>query len=335
MKKTALITGVMGQDGSYLSELLLKKKYKVIGGYKKFNNWRHFKLNIHKKIIYKNLDVTKYEKITKFLKKYKIHEIYNFAGQSEVRKSNFITKNTILVNSLGTLNILENIKKLKKKIKFYQASSSEMFGNFKGRIVNENSKFFPETPYASSKAFSYFLVKNYRENFGIFACNGITFNHESPLRDIKFISKKITKQIYEISLNKRKLLRIGNLLTKRDWGYAKDYVKAIWLTMQQQRPDDFIIATGKIHTIRYFIEKTCALLNIKILWKKYKKNFVGINKKNNKIIISVDKKLYSKYDLRNYSADISKIKKIGWSPKTKLEKLINIMLKEEKKNNKF
>jgi GDPmannose 4,6-dehydratase len=330
MSKTALITGVMGQDGSYLSELLIKKKYRVIGGYHNFENWRHKELKIEKQIKYVHLDITNYNNIKKILLKYKVNEIYNFAGQSEVKKSNLVPKKTYKVNLIGTYNILENIRKIRKKIKFYQANSSEMFGKYKGKIVNENSKFFPETPYAKSKLFAHYLVKKYRENFKIFACNGIAFNHESPLRSEKFVSKKIIKQIYEIFLNKRKFMKIGNILTKRDWGYAKEYVGAFWLIMQQNRPDDFIIATSKINNIKYFIEQTCNLLKIRILWKTYKKNLVGINIKNKKIIIQIDKKHYSKYDLRNYKADISKIRKIGWSPKTKLKDLIKIMIKHEK-----
>lgn len=333
MGKIALITGVMGQDGSYLSEFLLKKKYKIIGGYKNFDNWRHLKLKIHKKIKYIKLDITNNNQVKKVLLNYEIDEIYNLAGQSQVRISNIIPKKTISVNALGTLHILENIKKLKKKIKFYQACSSEMFGKFNGKLVNEDTKFYPETPYATSKVFAYYLVKNYRENYNIFGCNGITFNHESSLRETKFISKKIIKEIYNIYLNKKKLMRVGNISTKRDWGYAKDYVKAMWLIMQQNRPKDFIIATGKTNSIKYFIEKTCNSLNIKILWKSHNGNLVGINKKNNKTIVVVDKKFFSKYDLRNYRADISKIKKIGWRPKTSLESLIKIMIKDEKKSN--
>jgi GDPmannose 4,6-dehydratase len=330
-KKIVLITGVMGQDGSYLSEFLLKKKYIVIGGYNNFNNWRHIKLKINKKINYEKLDITKYNNIKNILQKYKINEIYNLAGQSKVRKSNLIPKKTILVNSIGILNILENIKNYNNDIKLYQACSAEIYGNFKGKIINEKSKFSPETIYASSKLFSYNLTKNYRENFGLYACCGILFNHESPLREEEFVSKKIIRGINQIFLKKKKIIEIGNLETKRDWGYAKDYVKAMWLMMQQKKPDDYIVATGKVRNLKYLIEKTCSKFKIKVLWKKNNNQWIGINKSNNKVIIVSDRKLFSPYDVRNYKANISKIKKIGWLPKTNIDKLINIMVKDEKK----
>ena len=251
-KKIALITGASGQDGSYLIEFLLKKNYKVVAGDRRSSrndNWRHNFLNISNKVIYEDFDLTDIDSIYRLLKKYKFNEIYNLAAQSFVKTSFTTPISTSEVTGLGTLRILEMIRCLLPNCKFYQASSSEMYGNTTTQSQNENTSFNPRSPYAISKVFAHYATKNYRESHNIYACSGILFNHESPLRGEEFVTRKIVKNLCEIKIKKRKYLELGNLYAKRDWGYAKDYVEAMWKMMQKRKADDYVIATNKTFSI--------------------------------------------------------------------------------------
>ena len=264
-KKTALITGISGQDGAYLAKFLLKKNYKVIGTDRRSarsNNWRLIELNIENKVILEDLDITEINNLIRIFQKYNIDEIYNLAAQSFVKSSFDNPIQTSLVNAMAPLSFLEIIRNQKKKIKFYQASTSEMFGKHKINKQNEKTNFHPRSPYATSKTFAHYSVQNYREAYNIFAVSGILFNHESPLRGEEFITRKITIGLAKIMLGKQKKIKLGNIYAKRDWGFAGDYVEAMWKMMQNKIPKDYVIATGQNHSVKDFINMTTKILNL-------------------------------------------------------------------------
>ena len=331
--KTALITGVSGQDGAYLSKHLLEKGYRVIGGDRRAASntfWRLKKLNIFDQIEIVNLDICEFSNIFEVINKFKPDEIYNLAAQSFVGSSFDLPIVTSDSTATGTTRILESIKKIHPVCKFYQASSSEMFGKVHQTPQNEDTKFYPRSPYAVSKVYAHMMTINYREAYKMFCCCGILFNHESPLRGDNFVTKKIVSSLVRVSKNTQNYLDIGNLDAKRDWGYAKDYVEAMHLMLQHKKPEDFVIATGKSYSVRYFIEKVCELLDIKIEWKGKDKEEVGINKKNKKIIVKVNPKFYRPSEVDFLLGDYSKAKKIlSWEPKHDLDQLIEIMVNSE------
>ena len=334
-KKIALITGASGQDGSYLSEFLLKKNYKVVAGDRRSSrndNWRHNFLNISNKVIYEDFDLTDIDSIYRLLKKYKFNEIYNLAAQSFVKTSFTTPISTSEVTGLGTLRILEMIRCLLPNCKFYQASSSEMYGHTTTQSQNENTSFNPRSPYAISKVFAHYATKNYRESHNIYACSGILFNHESPLRGEEFVTRKIVKNLCEIKIKKRKYLELGNLYAKRDWGHAKDYVEAMWKMMQKRKADDYVIATNKTFSIKYFINECCKHLNIKLKWTGKGILEKGVDNKTKKIIVKINSKHFRPAEVSYLKGNYSKAKKeLNWYPKTSLSQLIKIMIKEELK----
>lgn len=329
MKKIALITGIGGQDAAYLANFLLTKNYKVIGSYrsKKKSTLNLKKLNIKNRIIYEKLDILEKKKIIKLIKKYKINEIYNLASQSYVNKSFNKPIETMKVNILGVLNLLESIKEFDPKIKFYQASSSEMFGNSKEKSQSELSNFYPESPYAISKLSGHYITRYYRNTHKLFAVSGILFNHESPLRDDNYVIKKIVNGLIEIKKKKKKYIELGNIYSKRDWGYAKEYVQQMWKMLQLKKPKDFVIATGKTYSIKQLINYTTQQLSMSVRW-----NGIGINEKlinleNNKIIIRINKELYRPSDIKYTRGNIQKAKKyLKWKPKTNLRELVKILI---------
>ena len=335
-KKVALITGGSGQDGSYLSELLLKKNYKVVVADRRSSrsdNWRHKFLGISNKIIYEHFDITDIESIRRIFEKYKFCEVYNLAAQSFVGSSFNTPISTADNTGLGCLRILEVIRNLKYKLKFYQASTSEMIGNSKSKIFDENAYFEPQSPYAVSKLFSHFITKNYRESYKIFACSGILFNHESPLRGEDFVTKKITKTLTEIKFGFKKILNLGNIYTKRDWGYAKDYMMAAWLMLQQKKADDYVIATNTSYSVKDFINESCKYLNLKIKWIGKDLNEKAINLYNNKVIIRINKNFFRPSEVYNLKGNYKKARKhFNWKPETTFKKLIKIMINYEIKN---
>ena len=338
-KKIAIITGVTGQDGSYLTECLLQKNYLVIGCRRRSSSIQSsFRID---KFLFKSknfklryLDLTDSSNINSVLKEFKPDEVYNLGAQSHVGVSFNQPEYTCNVNGLGTLRILEAIRlqKLEKKTKFYQASSSEMFGDCRVKPQDENTRLSPDSPYGISKVFAYHTVQNYRKSFGIFACNGILFNHESPLRGDFFVTKKIVKGLVEISKSKKKFLSLGNLNSKRDWGHAKDYVEAMWKILQHKKPDDFVIGTGKQYSIRDFVIKVGKKLGLKIRFKGKGIKEYGIDQFDNKII-RVDKKYLRPSDVTNLLADTKKAKKyLNWSTDIGLDKLIDEMIVYELNN---
>ena len=332
--KKALITGVSGQDGAYLAKFLLNKNYKVIGTTKsltRINKWRLKKLNIEKKIIYTQLNLHNKKSIDKVFKKFKFDEFYNFAGHSFVATSFKNALNTANNTGIGVVRILENIRKKNNKIKFYQATSSEIFGGSKTIYQNEKSSYNPKNPYAISKLFAHLITGNYREYYNIFAVSGILFNHESPLRGEEFLTKKIARGLIKIINGKQKFIEVGNLDSKRDWGYAKEFVEVMWKMMQQKKPEDFVISFGKAYSVKYFIDLCLKELNIKGKWigKNEKRKFVT---KENKTIIKVNHKYIRKKDYKLIIGDSTKAKKkLNWKPKINIKKLVKIMINEEKK----
>ena len=332
-KKTALITGISGQDGAYLAEFLLKKNYRVIGIERRSArnlNWRLEKLSISDKIIIEDSDIKEVNNLIRIFQKYKVHEVYNLAAQSFVKSSFDNPIETTLVNAVGTLNLLETIRNQNAKIKFYQASTSEMFGEHGKKKQNELTNFHPRSAYATSKTFSHFTVQNYREAFKMFAVNGILFNHESPLRGEEFITRKISLGLAKIISGKQKILKLGNIYAKRDWGYAKDYVEAMWKMLQVKKPEDFVIATGKTYSVKEFINKSVKILNLNTKWvgNGLNEKLIDLNKK--KPIIIIDKSYFRPAEVNILRGDYSKAKRIlKWSPKTNLDDLAKIMLKSD------
>lgn len=331
--KTALITGISGQDGAYLANFLLKKKYKIIGLDRRSSRddrWRLDFFNISQEIIFEYSDLTETSSLERIFKKYSINEVYNLGAQSFVGSSFDTPITTSNANALGCLRMLEVIRNQKRKIKFYQASTSEMFGDVKVSRQNEKTSFNPQSPYAISKLFAYHITKNYRESYGIFTTNGILFNHESPLRGEEFVTRKITIGLAKILLGKSNIIILGNLYSKRDWGFAGDYVEAMWKMMQAKIPEDYVVATGQTYSVKDFINIASNYCGFKILWRGKGVNEVGISSKTKKIIIRVDKKNFRPAEVNYLKGDYSKIKKkLKWKPKMKFKQLVKIMMEEE------
>ena len=337
-KKIALILGITGQDGSYLAEFLLKKNYFVHGIKRRTstpntNRIDHIfdPINFNNKnLIMHHGDLSDSGSLYRIINNVNPDEIYNLAAQSHVKISFQIPEYTSDVNALGPLRLLEIIRHYKKKkIKLYQASSSEMFGKTKPP-QDEKTIFQPRSVYAISKVFAYHSVIHYREAYNVYACNGILFNHESPRRGVNFVTKKITQGLTRIKNGKQKTLFLGNLYSRRDWGHAKDYVESMWKILQQKKPDDYVVATRTSHSVKDFINICAKKLDIKLIWKKKGLNEVGINKSNNKIIIKIDKKYFRETEVDNLIGNYSKAKKIlKWKPKFTFDKLVDDMLKNE------
>jgi len=334
--KIALITGASGQDGAYLTKFLLEKNYKkIIAADRRSSRnteWRFNSLNIlnNKKIIIEDIDLTDFSSIIRIFKSYKIDEVYNLAAQSFVKSSFNTPLSSCDVTSMGVLRILEAIRLYSKKTKFYQASSSEMFGKTYNNIQNENTIFKPRSPYAVSKVFGHYITQNYREAYNIYGCCGILFNHESPLRGHDFVTKKVISTLVNIKYKKQKILEIGNTKAIRDWGYAEDYVEAMWKMLQQKKPDDYVIATGKICSVKRFIELTCKEIGIDLYWQGKDLNLKGFDKKTKKIIIRVNKKYFRPTEVSYLRGSYTKAKKkLNWKPKTDINKMIKIMVKFE------
>ena len=350
-KKKALITGITGQDGSYLAEFLLKKSYIVHGIKRKSSSYNTDRINM----IYENKkfsnrfflhygDLVDTGSILEIIKEIKPDEIYNLAAQSHVGVSFKLPNYTTQVNAIGTLNILDSIKKLKleKKVKFYQASTSELFGQIQEKKQSENTKFYPKSPYASSKLFAYWITKNYRESYKMFASNGILFNHESPRRGETFVTRKITIGISRIINGLDKCLYLGNIYALRDWGHARDYVEMCWKVLQYKKSDDFIIATEKQYSVKFFVEKCFQYLGIKISWigkglnekaiiKKFDiKKFPNLKEKM--IVVRIDKKYFRPNEVDNLVGNSTKAKKVlNWKPKTTIYDLISEMMESDLK----
>lgn len=327
----ALITGVTGQDGSYLAEFLLQKGYQVYGIIRRNSDFTSKRINgffNHKNFFTYHGDITDTSNLYGVLSEVKPDEIYNFAAQSHVAVSFKIPEYSANVDGTGVLRLLTCVKDLNLKSKIYQASTSELFGGYPETAPqNENTAFKPRSPYAISKLFGYWLVKMYREAYGTFACNGILFNHESPRRGKTFVTKKITQAVAKFAKGRGDPLKLGNLDSMRDWGYAKEYVEAAWLMLQQETPDDFVIGTGKTYSVRYFVEQAFKSVAIDIGWAGNGIEEIGFDKATNKILVQIDPEFYRPLEVDILCADISKARSIlGWEPKTDIDSLIKMMI---------
>ncbi len=337
--KKAFITGVTGQDGSYLAEFLLEKGYIVYGLVRRsslFNRSRidHIIKGIKRErfnLVYGDLSDS--SSLNRFLEKFQPDEIYNLGAQSHVSVSFQTPEYTCDVNGLGTLRLLDAIRDFGVRTKLYQASSSELFGKVDESPQVETTKFHPRSPYACSKAFAYYITQNYREAYNLFACNGILFNHESPRRSENFVTRKITLSLARIKLGLQERLILGNLNAKRDWGYAKDYVEAMWLILQQSEPDDYVIATGETHEVRAFVELAAQELGFNIDWQGKGINEKGIDSNSGKVIVEISPLYFRPTEVDYLCGDSSKAKeKLKWEPKLSFIELVKLMAKADLKN---
>lgn len=339
-KKIALIFGITGQDGSYLAEFLLKKKYVVHGVKRRSSSINTSRIDhIYQEPSQKSRnfflhygDITDSTSVSKIIRMIKPHEIYNLAAQSHVAVSFEVPEYTANADALGALRILEAIKfhRLERKTKFYQAGTSEMFGKVQDVPQTEKTSFYPLSPYGVAKLYAHWITKNYREAYNIFGSNGILFNHESPRRGETFVTKKIIKALVRIKMGYQKQLVLGNLDSKRDWGHARDYVEAMWKILQQKKPNDYVIATGKQYSIRQFINFVAKKLNMKIVWKGKGLNEIGYDASNKKNIVLVDKNYIRPLDVNTLLGNAAKARReLKWKPQTNIHTLIDEMINEE------
>ena len=340
--KKAFVTGVTGQDGYYLSKLLIEKGYIVHGTIRRsstFNTDRIDELTAKYgpdqifNLYYS--DLTDSSSLVSLINSIEPDEIYNLAAQSHVKVSFEVPEYSADVNSLGTLRILEAIKNLnlEKKIKFYQAGTSEMFGRTREKFQNEKTPFYPASPYGVSKCFAHWITVNYREAYNIFACNGILFNHESPIRGETFVTKKIIQGLIRIKHGYQKKLFLGNLYSKRDWGHARDYVEAMWKMLQQKKPNDYVIGTGKTFTIKEFVNKSAKKIGLKIKWVGKGINEKALNIENKKVLIECKKRYFRPVEVDYLKGNANRAKKLlKWSPKISIDNLIDEMIEHELEN---
>ena len=332
--KRAIVTGVTGQDGAYLVAFLLKKGYEVFGTYRRnssVNFWRLDELNVRAN---NNLHLIEYDLTDegasiRMIQKIEPDEVYNLAAQSFVAVSFEQPITTTQITGIGPLNLLEAIRTIKSDVKFYQASTSELFGKVQEVPQSEKTPFYPRSPYASAKLFAHWSTINYRESYDIFACSGILFNHESPLRGKEFVSRKITDAVAQIKFGLKECLELGNLDAKRDWGYAKEYVEGMYLMLQQENPDDYVLATGNAYTVRYFVEMAFKAIDVEVEWKGSGENEKGYDK-SGKLVVKVNPKLYRPAEVDLLIGDPTKSKVgLGWKAKTTLEELCHMMVMED------
>ena len=339
MKKKALIFGITGQDGSYLAEFLINKNYQVHGIKRRTSSPNTGRIDHifdsvnfgNKNLIMHHGDLSDSGSLYRIINQVNPDEIYNLAAQSHVKISFQIPEYSSDVNALGPLRLLEIIRHYKrKKIKFYQASSSEMFGKSRPP-QNEKTLFLPRSVYAISKVFAYHCVVHYREAYNIHACNGILFNHESPRRGVNFVTRKIVQGLTRIKKGKQKYLTLGNLYARRDWGHAKDYVESMWKIIKHKKPDDYVISTNSSHSVKDFVNVCSKKLGFKLIWKNKGLKEIGIDKDTNKIIVKVDQKYFRETEVDNLVGNYSKAKKIlKWKPKISFDKLVDDMINQEK-----
>ena len=339
MTKKALITGITGQDGSYLAELLLIKGYDVHGVVRRSSSFNRGRIEqiyttdphtTKEKFHLHYGDLSDSSSINSLVAKLQPDELYHLGAQSHVGISFQIPEYTADVTGLGTLRLLEAVRHLSPKTKFYQASSSELYGKVEGKTQNEQTKFYPRSPYATAKLYAYWITKNYRESYQMFACNGILFNHESPRRGENFVSRKITLSIAKILRGELDKLYIGNLEAKRDWGYAPEYVEGMWRIMQHDKPDDYVLATGKTHSVREFVEEAFRNVDINIKWQGSGLLEKGIDINSGREMVAIDAEYFRPNEVDVLCGDFSKAEnELGWWPKTDFKELVKIMVRAD------
>lgn len=345
MKKVALITGITGQDGSYLAELLLEKGYEVHGLVRRASSFNRERIehivkdphDAHLRLFLHYGDLTDSSNLSRMIESIKPDEIYNLGAQSHVRISFDMPEYTGDVTGLGALRMLDAIRESGVKTKFYQASSSEMYGMVQEVPQTEVTPFYPRSPYGAAKVYAFWVTKNYRESYNLFACNGILFNHESPRRGENFVTRKITRGLSRIKLGLDDTLYMGNIDAKRDWGYAKDYVEGMWMMLQQDEPDDYVLATNETHTVREFIEVCAKILGIDLAWRGEGLEEEGVDTKTGKVIIRIDPDYFRPAEVDLLIGDYAKAKtKMKWEPKVTFKELAKLMvtadLKYQKKH---
>ena len=338
--KKAFITGVTGQDGSYLAESLLAKGYEVHAILRRssvFTSARVDHLLEHQRFKTYHGDLTDSSNLHTLLSKIEPDEIYNLGAQSHVAVSFEVPEYTAEVDALGTIRLLNAIKDLGMKPRFYQASTSELFGGLPETAPqSEKTPFYPKSPYGAAKLYAYWIVVNYRESYGLYACNGILFNHESPRRGETFVTKKITKAVARISQDRQAVLSLGNLDAKRDWGYARDYVEAMWLMLQQEKPDDYVIASGETYTVRQFVDMAFAEVGIEIEWQGTGVNERGIDRRTGRPLVVIDPRYFRPAEVELLWGDASKaLAKLGWKAKTPIRELVRMMVQYDLKNENY
>ena len=327
--KVALITGITGQDGSYLAELLLEKGYEVHGIVRRASLINTHRIDhIYDRINLHYGDLTDSTNLIRVIQKVQPDEIYNLGAQSHVKVSFEIPEYTGQVDALGTLRVLEAVRLLNMgdKVRIYQASTSELFGLVQEIPQKETTPFYPRSPYGCAKIYGYWITKNYRESYGMYTCTGILFNHESPRRGETFVTRKITRGLSRISAGLQDCLYLGNLNAKRDWGHAKDFVEAMWLMLQQDKPDDYVIATGKQYSVREFVDEAAPYFGLNITWEGEGLDEVGIDRTTGRKVIGVNSKYFRPAEVETLLGDASKAKKnLGWEPKTSFAELVEDM----------
>mgnify|MGYP000741714189 CR=1 FL=1 len=336
--KKALITGITGQDGSYLAELLISKGYEVHGIIRRSSSFNTGRLesiyqdphSASRQLVLHYGDLSDSSNLNRIIETVKPDEIYHLGAQSHVRVSFDMPEYTADIDALGTLRLLDAIRESGQSIKFYQAGSSEMFGKVLETPQKETTPFYPRSPYACAKVFAHYISLNYRESYGMFICNGILFNHESPRRGGTFVTKKIVAALAAIKLGTQDTLFLGNLDAKRDWGYAKEYVEAMWLMLQHDTPDDYVIATGETHSVREFVEYAASKLGWEIVWEGSGLQEIGKDKTTGKVLVKIDEAYYRPAEVDLLLGDATKAKTVlGWQPKVKFKELADIMLAAE------
>ena len=332
--KKALITGITGQDGSYLAELLLEKGYQVHGAMRRSSSFNTGRIDhlfndpeIHDKKLFLHFgDLTDSSNLNRLLEKIQPDEIYNLGAQSHVKVSFEVPEYTAEVDGVGTLRFIDAIRETGIKTKFYQASTSELYGKVQSIPQNEDTPFYPRSPYGVAKLYAYWIIINYREAYNIYACNGILFNHESPRRGETFVSRKITRAAARIKYGIQENVLLGNLDAKRDWGFAPEYVEGMWQILQQDKADDFVLATGETNTVRKFAELVFKELDMELEWKGENEKETGVEKKTGKVRVAIDPKYYRPTEVDMLIGDAGKAKaKFGWEPKVRFEELVKIM----------
>ena len=330
MARTALVTGITGQDGAYISRLLLDKGYRVFGAFRRgatLNLWRLNDLGVSEEDIeFIPFELLEYANLRRAIEQAAPDEIYNLGAQSFVGISFDQPLFTTDVNALGVVRMLEVIREVNPEIKFYQASTSEMFGKVQAVPQNEGTPFYPRSPYAVAKLYAHWITVNYREAYGLFGCSGILFNHESPLRGIEFVTRKITSGLARIREGQQDVIELGNLDAKRDWGFAGDYVDGMWRMLQQDEPDDYVLATGETNSVRHFCELAAAALGYDLTWEGEAEKTVGIDRHSGRTLIRVNPKFYRPAEVELLVGDAAKAReKLGWSPQTTLPQLVEMM----------
>ncbi len=331
----ALVTGITGQDGAYLTKLLLDKGYEVFGGFRRTSNldtWRLRELGVEKDVTLVPLDLFEFSNIFRLIESIQPDEVYNLAAQSFVGVSFEQPMVTLDINGVGVLRFLESLRTVSPNARFYQASTSEMFGKVQEVPQRETTTLYPRSPYGVAKVCAHWMTVNYREAHDLFACSGILFNHESPLRGPEFVTRKISQGVARITLGEQEKITLGNLSAARDWGFAGEYVEAMWLMLQHERPDDYVIATGETHNVREFVEEAFSAAGTEISWKGSGVEEVGIDTETGKTVVDVSPDYYRPTEVDILTGDPSKAKNVlGWNPQTKFSRLVKMMVEADLK----